>query len=344
MAFISLEPFHFSRLVKQAFVSCAKREFVVAFPESLDSRILQASAYLLKYEIVKKVIFFTSKHETLAKANKNKIVFDHDQLIWFSPSCKQIRFELEDFLRNRWLKKGKKKKEIQLACASPLYQSAYLLHQNKCQLVMGGCVYTTAEVIRAGLDVLGLGPKSKIVSGSFLLERGESQLLFADCGVIVNPTSENLVDIACESVKTWQCLQSLTCMNQKEPVVAFLSFSTKKSAHHQVVDKIAKAAASFKRRYPQIMCDGEIQFDAAYDDTLRCVKAPESTLKKPANIFIFPNLDAANIAYKITQRLAGFQAYGPILQGLAKPYSDLSRGAFVSDVIASTAINLLRQA
>jgi phosphotransacetylase len=164
---------------------------------------------------------------------------------------------------------------------------------------------------------------------------GEQVYLYADCGVVIAPTEKQLLDIASESVKTWNCV-----FPEKAPVVAFLSFSTKGSAAHEQQEKMASVAAKFKELFPNIESDGEFQFDAAFDSVIGASKAPGSLIPGRANCFIFPDLNSGNIAYKITQRLAGFQAYGPILQGLAKPFCDLSRGSTVEDILASCYINL----
>jgi phosphate acetyltransferase len=166
--------------------------------------------------------------------------------------------------------------------------------------------------------------------------RGE-MLLFADCGVVIEPTVEQLVQIAHASVSTWT-----TLIPHIPPKVAFLSFSSKGSARHKESEKVSAAAALFKERFPDVVSDGELQFDAAFVPKVARVKAPESPIAGQANCFIFPNLNAGNIAYKLVQRLAGYRAYGPILQGLAKPFSDLSRGASVQDLVTCTYINQAR--
>jgi phosphate acetyltransferase len=223
---------------------------------------------------------------------------------------------------------------------SPLIQAGNLLYEDHADCVVAGCVATTADVIRAAISTVGLAPGIRTVSGSFLMDRSdvnvEETFVFADCGVVIDPSTEQLVDIAKSSADT---LQKLT---HKAPVVAFLSFSTKQSADHPAADKVRSAARLFQQKYPTIESDGELQFDSAIIPAVGAKKAPGSRVPGRANCFIFPNLDAGNIAYKITQRLAGFGAYGPILQGLSKPYSDLSRGASPEDIAISAIINILR--
>jgi phosphate acetyltransferase len=214
--------------------------------------------------------------------------------------------------------------------------AAELLSKGDVQAVVAGNRSTTAQVIRAGISGVGLTSGVRTVSGSFIMNKdGEQVYLYADCGVVIAPTEKQLIDIASESVKTWGCV-----FPNIPAVVAFLSFSTKGSATHEQQEKMSKVAAKFKELFPQIESDGEFQFDAAFDAVIGASKAPGSNIPGRANCFIFPDLNSGNIAYKITQRLGGFQAYGPILQGLAKPFCDLSRGSTVEDILASCYINL----
>lgn len=225
------------------------------------------------------------------------------------------------------------------APAAALTDAAAALTRGDLDAVLAGNQSTTSNVIRAGIAGVGLAAGVRTVSGAFIMNRvatGEV-LLFADCGVVIAPTVKQLVDIASESVKTWQLV-----MPDAPPVVAFLSFSTKGSANHEAADKVAEAHRAFKERCPDVASDGELQFDAAIDSEIGQKKAPGSPAAGRANCFVFPDLGAGNIAYKIAQRLGGFEAYGPILQGLARPFSDLSRGSTVADILASAYINLAR--
>jgi phosphate acetyltransferase len=224
------------------------------------------------------------------------------------------------------------------ATETPLIQAGELLHAKLVDAVISGAVYTTADVIRAAISSVGLAPGCRTVSGAFFMNRGTETYLFADCGVVIEPTLNQLIDISTASIQTWRKIMPAA----HKPVVAFLSFSTHGSAKSDRAEKMAAAFAAFKERHPEIDCEGEIQFDAAIDAAVGQKKCPGSKVPGKANCFIFPNLDAGNIAYKITQRLAGFFAYGPILQGTAKPFSDLSRGATTEDILVSTYINLVR--
>jgi phosphate acetyltransferase len=229
--------------------------------------------------------------------------------------------------------------------AQRLAAAAEDLQRGELDAVLAGNLATTADVVRAAISGVGLAPGVKTVSGSFLMCRGEAAgraaqtLLFADCGVVIAPSLRQLVDIGVESVRTWRAL-----VPEAPPVVAYLSYSTKGSAHHETQERMAEAARLFATAMPDVASDGELQFDAAFDAAIGQRKAPGSAAAGRANCFVFPNLDAGNIAYKIAQRLGGFAALGPILQGLGKPYSDLSRGSTEEDILASAYANLLRAA
>ena len=221
--------------------------------------------------------------------------------------------------------------------------AASLSAQRTLDAVLAGNQATTAEVIRAALKDIGLAEGIRTVSGAFIMNQpmhigsAGACYLFADCGVCIAPSVAQLVDIGSESVRTWRCLWPA-----REPFVAYLSFSTKGSAMHDAVSKVQEATELFRARHPDVKVDGELQFDAAYDASIGSRKAPASPVSGRANIFIFPDLGAGNIAYKITQRLGGFEAYGPILQGLSRAFSDLSRGSTVADIRSSAYINLIR--
>ena len=266
------------------------------------------------------------------------------KLRWAAIEYADIASKTEAHLRSHYAAKGKTlgDSQAQEQSGNALMQAGDLLFEGVLDVVLAGSISPTSDVIRAAISSVGLARGVRTVSGAFILDRPQEAdsrtFLYADCGVVIEPTAEQLCDIAWESVRTWQ----LVLPHRGDPVVAFLSFSTKGSANHSAQEKMAKAAALFKERHPEILSDGELQFDAAFDPATGKAKAPGSLVPGNANIFIFPNLDSGNIAYKISQRLGGFRAYGPILQGLAKPFSDLSRGATVEDIVTSANINLLR--
>ncbi|HYF04098.1 MAG TPA: phosphate acyltransferase, partial [Patescibacteria group bacterium] len=200
---------------------------------------------------------------------------------------------------------------------------------------VAGSLSTTGDVIRAGIQTVGTAEGIKTVSSYFLMVLADRVLAYADCGVLPEPTAEQLSEIA------FTTAQNFKNVTEGEPRVAFLSFSTKGSAAHPSVVKMQQAFEIFKKNAPDIIADGELQFDAAFMPQVSARKAPGSPLKGEANVFIFPDLNAGNIAYKITERLAGAQAIGPIVQGLRRPYCDLSRGCCANDIVDVTAISCL---
>jgi phosphate acetyltransferase len=205
--------------------------------------------------------------------------------------------------------------------------------------LVAGAITSSSEVIRTAIRMIGIRPTSNNVSSIFLMisPDGDNAYTFADCAVIPDPDSKQLASIAAESAEFHHFLTG------EEPVVAFLSFSTKGSASHYRVDRVREAVEIFGKKYPQIIHDGEVQVDAAIIPEVNKLKIPNSPINGEANVLIFPNLDAGNIAYKITQRLGGYFAWGPLLQGLNKPVHDLSRGCTVDDIINVSAIAALQR-
>ncbi|MCX8037007.1 MAG: phosphate acetyltransferase [Candidatus Sumerlaeia bacterium] len=220
----------------------------------------------------------------------------------------------------------------------PFYFAAMLLHKNYVDGICGGAATATADVLRPSIKIVGMKPGIKTVSSCFIMVvpncvlGGDGVYIFADCAVLPDPTAEQLADIAIASADTAKTLIDF------DPRIAMLSFSTKGSAEHPMVDKVRKATALVKERRPDLPVDGELQADAAIVESVGKRKAPGSPIAGKANVLIFPDLNSANIGYKLVQRFTNCDALGPIIQGLAQPVNDLSRGASVDEIAITNAM------
>ena len=240
----------------------------------------------------------------------------------------------------RLARKGGTLEDARQALLNPLFFAAQQVASGDADGAVMGAANTTADVLRAAIRVVGTAPGTSIVSSSFVmilpdLGAGERVLIFADCAVMPDPTAAQLAEIGWGAVQTWRSLLT------EGPRVAFLSFSTKGSAEHPLVDKVREATTLFQNAHPEVPADGELQLDAALVPTVGLKKAPGSRVAGDANILVFPDLNSGNIGYKLTQRLANATALGPLMQGLRRPVQDLSRGCSASDIVETAAITVL---
>lgn len=293
----------------------------IVFPESYDERVLKAAVRLHQDQLVSPILIGTQE-KVEEKAAELGVSVDGIQIL--DPSTyPEFDVLVEKFVERR---KGKATEEqAREILKDENYFGTMLVYTGKADGLVSGAAHSTADTVRPALQIIKTKPGVKRTSGAFIMVRDDEKYVFADCAINITLDAQGLGEVAVESAKTAK-------MFDIDPRVAMLSFSTKGSAKSEETEKVMNAVTVAKELDPELVVDGEFQFDAAFVPSVAAKKAPASVIKGDANVFVFPSLEAGNIGYKIAQRLGGFEAVGPILQGLNAPVNDLSRGCNEEDV------------
>ncbi|WP_171230638.1 phosphate acetyltransferase [Ruegeria sp. HKCCA4008] len=317
---------------------------VVSLCEGSDPRVV-AGALAAHRAGLADVILVGPQAEVEA-ALKNQNTARSDGVMVHDPATSDLTEEFAQTYFELRQHKGVDPAKARAAVETPPVYAAMLVRSGRATGTVGGAVHTTGDIVRAAIQVIGMAPDAGMVSSFFLMyppenaQPGARAMLYSDCGLVIDPSADELSKIAVASARSARALLRV------DPKIAMLSFSTKGSAKHPDVDKVIEATETLRQSSPDLEVDGELQFDAAFVPSVGDRKSPGSSVAGQANVMIFPNLDAGNIGYKITQRLGGYTAIGPVLQGLARPANDLSRGCSAEDVtqmIAVTALQAIRE-
>lgn len=305
---------------------------IIVLPESHDERVLKAAAILSSANIVS-VITLGNRKKITDDATRLGIELPHVEII--DPGDSPRSKEFAEIYYNLRKHKGMTPQQAEEVVKKDLFYGALMVREGIADGSVAGSTASTADVLRAGIQCVGMADGISIVSSFFLMVFPEKVYSFADCAVVPDPDSEQLADIAISTADNHYKLTN------DEPFIAMLSFSTKGSAEHELIDKVRAATEIVKKKRPDLNVDGELQFDAAVIKAIGERKSPGSNVAGKANVLVFPDLNSGNISYKIAQRWGKAEAVGPMVQGLKKPFFDLSRGASVDDIVNTSAIAAL---
>lgn len=290
----------------------------IVFPEGQEPRVLEAATKLAQSGMIKPLLL-GNRDEVAQVANQHQLDLTGVKILDPAEYPLADRQEMEQCLSER--RKGKNTpEEVASMLKDVSYFATMLVYMGKVDGMVSGAVHSTGDTVRPALQIIKTKPGTKRISGAFLMQKGDQRYIFADCAINLELDAPTMAEVAQQSAETAKLFGI-------DPKVALLSFSTKGSAKGPMVTKVQEAYKLVHEAHPELQVDGELQFDAAIDATVGKLKAPNSPVAGQANVFVFPSLEAGNIGYKIAQRLGGFSAVGPILQGLNAPVADLSRGA-----------------
>jgi phosphate acetyltransferase len=310
-------------------LKASARNVKAALPDAEDVRVLQAAVTLRDRKIAQPVLIGNAA--TIGRlAADNTIDLRGIEIV--DPATDDSRQAYANALYEKRKAKGLTLEQAAEMVKNPLYFAGLALDSGRVAVTVGGNISSTGDVIRSAIHTVGVAPGISIVSSYFIMVFPDRQLCFADCAVNPNPNAEQLADIAISSARNFQAVAGV------EPRVAMLSFSTNGSATHPDVEKVQVATKIVKEKAADLMVDGEMQADAALIASIGERKFKGSKVAGKANVLVFPDLDAGNIGYKLTERLGGAEAVGPVVQGLRKPYCDLSRGCSADDIVNTVAI------